>query len=341
MQTKKFTTSGRQPETCSQLLAWVREHGLPTHLEAELLGGIETVFIRHEKLWQESKREAIHALSTGFSDKMASVRIELSAKDATISSISCYFEALVADLTDQSHRDPKTRLLNFNHFTEQLEAFLALERRGRWCAVGLVDIKGFKYYNDALGHAVGDRIIERVAHLLREQVRSDDVISRERLGARTNELHARFGGDEFCFMIRDLAEYGQAYVIGERFRKAVEQFDWTREDCRLAEQPVRVDVGVVCLWLGGMAERHSIARRLSSDLMQRADKLMYDAKDERVSHIHLQVALIENGELVEAPDAEERAQGPPPESVATELPAKHPLDRRRPRITRLIAGRTP
>ena len=272
-----------------------------------MLDGIETVFTQHEKLWQESKREAIQALSTGFSDKMARVRTELSAKDATISSISHYFEALVADLTDQSHRDPKTRLMNFDHFSEQVESFLALERRGRWCAIGLVDITGFKRYNDALGHAVGDRIIERVAHLLRQQVRSDDVISRERLGARTNELHARFGGDEFCFMIRDLAEYGQAYAIGERFRAAVEQYDWTREDCRLVAQPVRVDVGVVCLWLGHVAKRHSIARRLSTDLMQRADKLMYDAKGERVNHIHLLVTRIEHGELVEMPDAGQRA----------------------------------
>jgi len=308
MQPKRFTTSGPQPRTRNELVAWVREHcPLPTHLEAELLDGIETVFTQHEKLWQESKREAIQALSTGFSDKMARVRTELSAKDATISSISHYFEALVADLTDQSHRDPKTRLMNFDHFSEQLESFLALEQRGRWCAIGLVDITGFKWYNDALGHAVGDRIIERVAHLLRQQVRSDDVISRERLGARTNELHARFGGDEFCFMIRDLAEYGQAYAIGERFRAAVEQYDWTREDCRLVAQPVRVDVGVVCLWLGHVAKRHSIARRLSTDLMQRADKLMYDAKGERVSHIHLLVTRIEHGELVEMPDAGQRA----------------------------------
>jgi PleD family two-component response regulator len=177
--------------------------------------------------------------------------------------------------------------MNFDHFSEQVERFLALERRGRWCAIGLVDITGVKWYNDALGHAVGDRIIERVAHLLREQVRSDDLIARERLGARTNELPARFGGDEFCFMIPDLAEYAQAYAIGERFREAVERYDWTMEDCRLMAQAVRVDVGVVCLWLGRVAERRSIARRLSTDLIQRADKLIYAAKGERVSHIHL------------------------------------------------------
>src|SRR5262249_28494767 len=154
---------------------------------------------------------------------------------------------------------------------------------GRWCAVGLVDITGFKWYNDALGHAVGDRIIERVAQLLREQVRSDDVIAQERASGpvlnrqtrpdvassrsddtileRHQDLHAPFGGDEFCFLIPDLAEYRQAYIVAERFREAVERYDWTTEDPRLEVQPVRVDVGVVCLCLGRVSERRFIARR--------------------------------------------------------------------------------
>ena len=203
---------------------------------------------------------------------------------------------------------------------EQLESFLALEQRGRWCAVGLVDITGFKWYNDALGHTVGDRIIERVAALLREQVRSDDLLAQERglhlsqdRGPRSKDLHARFGGDEFCFLIPDLAACHEAHAIGERFREAVERYDWTQEDGRLAVQPVHVDVGVVCLWLGRVAERRFVARRLAADLIQRADKLMYEAKGERSSHIHLVRAQLADGEVVDMLDedapAVEDAQG--------------------------------
>ena len=300
-------SKGSQPQTRNELQEWVREtlHLAPA-LESALLSAIDAVFTRHERLWQESKHEAIQALSSGFADKMARVQTELSAKDATVSSISRYFEALVADLTDKSHRDPKTKLMNFGRFTEQLESFLALEQRGgRWCAVGLVDITGFKWYNDALGHAVGDRIIERVAQLLREQVRSDDILAQERPGGqRSKELHARFGGDEFCFLIPDLAECHQAHAVGERFREAVERFDWTHEDHRLAVQPPHVDVGVVCLWLGRVAERRFIARRLAADLIQRADKLMYEAKGQRASHIYLLRVKIEDGTLVEVPDGD-------------------------------------
>src|SRR5215216_4929584 len=198
------------PQTRNALQLWIREHlHLPEALEHHLISAIEAVFARQEQLWQGSKQDAIQAVSAGFAEKMVRLKTELSARDATVSSISRYFEALVADLTDKSHRDPKTKLMNFSRFTEQLESFLALEQRGRWCAVGLVDITGFKWYNDALGHTVGDQIIERVAHLLREQVRSDDLIAQERPGKRPRDLHARFGGDEFCFLIPDLDEYSQ------------------------------------------------------------------------------------------------------------------------------------
>src|SRR5258706_14363002 len=210
------------PQTRNELQVWVHEHlKLPPALETALLAAIDAVFSRHERLWQESKHEAIQALSAGFADKMAHVQTELSAKDATVSSIARYFEGLVADLTDKTQRDLKTKLMNFGRFTEQLESFLALEQRGRWCAVGLVDITGFKWYNDALGHAIGDRIIERVAALLREQVRSDDLLAQERIGHTAPDLHARFGGDEFCFLIPDLAACHLAHAVGERFREAV------------------------------------------------------------------------------------------------------------------------
>jgi PleD family two-component response regulator len=308
MRPEKAPSTGTAPQTRTELQAWIREQlGLAAAVESALLNAIDAVFTRHERLWQESKQEAIQALSTGFADKMAQVKHELSARDATVSSISRYFEKLVADLTDKTHRDPKTKLMNFGRFTEQLESFLALEQRGRWCAIGLVDITAFKWYNDALGHAVGDRIIERVAHLLREQVRSDDLIAQERLDARSQDLHARFGGDEFCFLIPDLAEYHQAYAIAERFREAVERYDWTIEDRRLAAQPVRVDVGVVCLRLGRVAERRFIARRLASSLISQADKLMYEAKGERASHIYIVRVKVENGELARINDDE-----PPP-----------------------------
>ena len=298
---EKAQAASRHPETLNELQIWVREHlRLTPELEAELLSAIDSVFTRHERLWKESKQEAVQALAAGYAEQMARVRHELHAKDATASSIAHYFEHLVADLTERTHRDPKTKLMNFGRFSEQLESFLALEQRGRWSAVGLVDITGFKWYNDALGHAIGDRIIERVAQILREQVRADDVVAQEMTAA--DSLHARFGGDEFCFLVPSLAQCHQAHAVAERFREAVERYDWTQVDPRLEAQPVRVDVGVVCLWLGPVQARRPNARQLAAALIQRADELMYEAKGERASHIYLMRVKVQKGELAELDD---------------------------------------
>jgi len=311
MRMRKSTETDLQslPESRSELHQWVRERlNLAEPQAHALLDAIDNVFIQHERLWQQSKQEAIQAVAAGFTERMNRMREELSARDATVSSIARYFEDLVADLTDRVHRDPKTRLMNFRRFIEQLEAFLALEQRGRWCAVGLVDLTSFKWYNDTLGHALGDRIIDRVARLLREQIRSDDLIAQESLQddaeARAGqELHARFGGDEFCFLIPDLDHYSDAWVIAERFREAVERFDWVTEDHRLAEKPPKVDVGVVCLLLGTVNERRHIARQLAHELLARADRLMYEAKSDRASHVHPLRVRIDGDALVElAPD---------------------------------------
>jgi diguanylate cyclase (GGDEF)-like protein len=281
-------------ETRSELHRWVRQYlSLPPEEEQALLDAFDSVFTHHERLWQQSKQEAIQAISAGFAERLNRMREELTARDATVSSIARYFEDLVADLTDKVHRDPKTRLMNVRRFIEQLEAFLALEQRGLWCAIGLVDITSFKSYNDTFGHALGDKIIDRVARLLREQVRSDDVIAKEIGELRfAQDLHARFGGDEFCFLIPDLAQSGAAGVIAERFREAVERCDWSAVDPRLAERPVNVDVGVVCLQLGPVHERRPFARQLANDLLTRADKLMYEAKAQgsrRIASLNVRV----------------------------------------------------
>jgi len=298
------------PRTADELKEWIRSRlGLGAQRETELLQAIEHVLARQRQLVEESKHEAIRAMSEGFAAKMERLQAQLTEKDVTVSNIARYFEEVVADLTEKSHRDPKTKLLNFDWFMERLESFLAVEQRVRWCGVGVVDITSFKSYNDTLGHAVGDRIIERVASILSDQIRSEDFLALER-GGEGRDLHARFGGDEFCFLIPDLPGCIEAAEIAGRFKDSVERYDWTREDRRLATNPVRVDVGVVCLRLGPVAERRGVARKLATELIHRADTLMYGAKGSRAENVHSTAVRVEAGALVEITASTVRCKEP-------------------------------
>jgi diguanylate cyclase (GGDEF)-like protein len=288
-----------EPRTTADLREWVQAQlGLTPDRVAHLLSRIEEVVQRQRQLVEESKHDAIRALSEGFAAKLDRLQRQLSEKDATVSNIARYFEEVVADLTDKSHRDPKTKLLNFDWFMERVESFLAVEQRVRWCGVGVVDITSFKWYNDTLGHAVGDKIIEGVARILSDQIRSQDFLAVER-GVQGRDLHARFGGDEFCFLIPDLPGAEQGLDIAARFKDAVESHDWSREDRRLASRPVKVDVGVVCLRLGPVVERRGVARKLAAELIQRADKLMYDAKGIKSAHVHTTSVRVLEGRLTD------------------------------------------
>ena len=156
----------------------------------ELIRAIDSVVAGQRQLIEESKVEAMRALTEGFAAKMERLQQQLSEKDVTVSNIARYFEEVVAELTEKSHRDPKTKLLNFDWFMERVESFLAVEQRVRWCGVGVVDISSFKWYNDTLGHALGDRIIERVAQILSDQIRSEDFLAVERSGSVARSARA-------------------------------------------------------------------------------------------------------------------------------------------------------
>ena len=132
-----------------------------------------------------------------------------------------------------------------------------------------------------------------------DQIRSQDFLALER-SHEARDLHARFGGDEFCFLIPDLPGCSEASIIAERFKASVEGYDWRQEDERLAQKPVGVDVGVVCLRLGPVSERRGVARKLAAELIHRADKLMYDAKGQRSAHVHSTAVRVDGGTLVEA-----------------------------------------
>ena len=83
--------------------------------------------------------------------------------------------------------DSNTGLPNARAFVEHAER--EIERGDPLCVL-YIDLDNFKTFNDRLGHAAGDDLLEEVARILRESVRECD-------------LAARIGGDEFALMLCD------------------------------------------------------------------------------------------------------------------------------------------
>jgi diguanylate cyclase (GGDEF)-like protein len=85
--------------------------------------------------------------------------------------------------------DPLTGLTNRRVLVERLEAETAEARRhGDAFCVILCDVDGLKAVNDTAGHLVGDSVLRSVATTLRTTARTEDVV-------------ARFGGDEFVLLL--------------------------------------------------------------------------------------------------------------------------------------------
>lgn len=296
-------TGAPDVHTLDDLKHWVdRSLEASDAQKADLQTAISDVFERQRQVWKASKIEAIDALSAAFGDRLAKLREELMRREATVANITRYFEEVVAELSEKAHRDPKTKLLNYDWFMGRIESFLAVEQRVRWSALGVVDLTGFKWINDHLGHAVGDRIIARVARILSEHLRARDLLAKDVGGERRTglrELHARFGGDEFCFFVPALSRPEDAAVIASRFKRKLEEYPWQEEHSRLLTHPVRVDVGVVCVELGSLRDRHGATHSLAVDLVHCADRLMYRAKRARSEDVDIAVVRVESGKLVD------------------------------------------
>lgn len=85
--------------------------------------------------------------------------------------------------------DELTSLSNRRGFDAIAAHTLAVcQRAEKPATLMLFDLNGFKQVNDTLGHAAGDRLLQRFSRELRSTFRDSDVV-------------ARFGGDEFCVLL--------------------------------------------------------------------------------------------------------------------------------------------
>jgi diguanylate cyclase (GGDEF)-like protein len=121
------------------------------------------------------------------------------------------------DLRDQQSRlrqaalsDGLTGLPNRTAFLDTLDTAVARTRDadGYRFAVLFLDLDGFKYVNDTLGHAAGDRLLVHVADRIRANLRPADSA-------------ARFGGDEFLVLVDGITGDSEVHAIADRLHAAI------------------------------------------------------------------------------------------------------------------------
>ncbi|BAU48065.1 diguanylate cyclase [Sulfurifustis variabilis] len=133
-------------------------------------------------------------------------------------------KAMVEHLKNMAEHDGLTGLYNRTYFQQELERVVerAHRTKGHTCAVLYLDLDNFKYVNDTLGHAAGDRLLIEVAGILHKRARKSDLIS-------------RFGGDEFMVLLYD--------TTPELALRAAESFRKKLVDYHFQHDGERVDIG--------------------------------------------------------------------------------------------------
>lgn len=183
------------------------------------------------------------------------------------------YTALIANITEQkallknlrhlAEHDGLTGLYNRDYFNNELNKIVEKVKRNTKysCSVLYIDLDNFKYVNDTLGHAAGDKILVDITKILKQRTRKSDLL-------------ARLGGDEFVVL---LCEEDVNLV-----RKAAEGFREQIASYSLHYNGKVVDIGCSI----GVANINSNTKS-TSEAMSQADVACHFAKRAGRNRIHV------------------------------------------------------
>ncbi len=111
----------------------------------------------------------------------------------------------------QANYDSLTGLPSRNLFFDRLNTTLAEARRDHsMVALLFIDLDHFKVVNDTMGHVVGDRLLQLATDRLSACVRESDTV-------------ARFGGDEFTVILREISKAEDAAKVAEKIIESISE----------------------------------------------------------------------------------------------------------------------
>jgi diguanylate cyclase (GGDEF)-like protein len=163
-------------------------------------------------------------------------------------------EGLLRRLYESSTRDALTGAYNRRHFEDRLRAEIAFAvRHATDCGLLLMDLDHFKRVNDTHGHPAGDEVLRHLAAIAGRTLRTEDVF-------------ARFGGEEFAVILRGASTRG-AGRLAERLREALAQQHARHEGTDI---PATLSVGCAAL--------SCCTKPTPEELVAVADRRLYRAK---------------------------------------------------------------
>jgi diguanylate cyclase (GGDEF)-like protein/PAS domain S-box-containing protein len=162
---------------------------------------------------------------------------------------------LQVKLEHQAYYDELTGIFNRRAFFENCKEGFAVAKRGLLpYTVVLMDVDYFKKVNDTFGHPVGDQLLIHVAKVC-QSLLADDM------------LFARYGGEEFVLALNGSSAV-EGVRIANQLRMAVES------------HPLHLPEGIISVTLScGVAEATAIQNETLYQLLNRADKALYLAKE--------------------------------------------------------------
>jgi two-component system, cell cycle response regulator len=166
-------------------------------------------------------------------------------------------------LQELSGTDDLTKLANRRRFMEQFaHEFDRAKRYKTELSFLILDLDFFKQVNDSHGHMAGDAVLVQIAKVMKESVRSSDLVG-------------RYGGEEFGLLLPETGLQG-CHVYAERIRKRI-------EDTRFEAAGKLIHVTVS----GGIASYPEVSAETVDELWKKADQALYRAKKSGRNRIDL------------------------------------------------------